>query len=167
MDIGSGSGCIAIALAMHIPNAEILALEKSADAIDVLKRNILFHNLGKRVRILQSDVRDYVPDTSFDIIVSNPPYIAESEMPGVSKNVSHYEPYMALSDNADGLEFYRFFAELFPDWLQSAGFALLEFGGNAQSPAMQEIFSEFETDIIKDYQGDDRVILIRNKKATE
>lgn len=165
LDIGSGSGCIAIALAMHIPNAEIVALEKSADAIEVLKRNILFHNLEKRVRILQMDIKDYHPEKPFDIIVSNPPYIAESELPDLNKNVSHYEPYMALSDSGDGLGFYRFFAVHFRNWLQHRGFALLEFGGNAQRAAVGEIFAEYETTMIRDYQQDDRVILIRKKKG--
>lgn len=165
LDIGAGSGCISIAMAKHIPNAELFALEKSEEAIGILQRNILFHDLEKRVHILRQDVMHYRPKHQFDIIVSNPPYISEEEMPGLQKRVSHYEPYMALSDAGDGLAFYRFFAGSFPEWLLPGGFALLEFGGNAQSEALKEIFSNFDMEIIKDYQQDERILLLKAKNG--
>jgi release factor glutamine methyltransferase len=165
LDIGAGSGCISIALAMHIPNAEIFALEKSADALEVLKRNIHFYNLDNRVHVIHEDILQYRPEGRFDIIVSNPPYIASGEIPALATNVTHYEPYMALSDAGDGLGFFRHFAQHFTEWLQPGGIALLEFGGNAQTTALKELFSGFETRIIKDYQNDDRVLLLTRKKG--
>jgi release factor glutamine methyltransferase len=163
LDIGSGSGCIAVALAMHIPHAEITALEHSDDALDVLKRNIHFYNLERRVHIVHADVKEYRPGRSFDLIVSNPPYIADAEIGNLEKKVSHFEPYMALSDTGDGLGFYRLFADRFETWLAPAGAAILEFGGNAQTDALQEIFRSYDRRIVKDYQNDDRVLVLHRR----
>ncbi|MDD5709570.1 MAG: peptide chain release factor N(5)-glutamine methyltransferase [Candidatus Marinimicrobia bacterium] len=165
LDIGAGSGCISIALAKHIPNAELFALEKSQEAIGILQRNIRFHDLEKRVHILQEDVMHYLPEQRFDIIVSNPPYIAAEEIPKLEKQVSYFEPFMALSDAGDGLAFYRFFAGSFPEWLLPEGFALLEFGGPAQRNALKKIFAAFDIEIIRDYQQDDRVLLLKTKNG--
>ena len=165
LDIGSGSGCIAIALALHIPQAKIVAVEKSRDAVDVLKRNINFHNLSNRIRIIHDDIRTLDVDTHFHMIVSNPPYIAKNEMSGLNETVSYYEPHMALSDTDDGLSFYRFFAERFRKLMAPGAVAVLEYGGNHQSKALTEIFADYERQIIKDYQKDDRVIILKAKEA--
>jgi methylase of polypeptide subunit release factors len=71
---------------------------------------------------------------------------------------------MALSDHADGLSFYRFFADIFPSWMLPNAPALLEFGGNHQTLAMHQIFSNYDRDIKKDYQQDDRFIIVKVKK---
>ena len=163
LDIGAGSGCISIALAMHIPHAEVVAVEKSAEALDILQRNIHFYNLEGRVEIVHRDIAEYDPSGTFDLIVSNPPYIADDEIGTLAENVSHFEPYMALSDAGDGLDFYRYFAQRFKDWLQPGGAALLEFGGNNQINALREIFQTYEQHIVKDYQQDDRVLILRVK----
>ncbi len=163
LDIGSGSGCIAVALAMHIPQSRIVAVESSADAVRVLQRNVRFYNLDNRIRILHEDIRKYRPEAPFDMIVSNPPYISGEEMKTLDKTVSHYEPYMALSDDGDGMEYYRYFAGTFPEWLVDGGLALLEYGGNTQTAALRDLFSGFEQEIVRDYQQDDRVILLRHR----
>lgn len=164
LDIGSGSGCIAIALAMHIPQAKITAVEKSDEAVKVLNRNIKFYNLENRIKVLHEDIQNLNFKHSFQMIVSNPPYIASHEMAGLNENVSYYEPHMALSDQDDGLSFYRFFAERFSQWMGDGAIALLEYGGNAQTPGLKDIFSAFDTRIVKDFQQDDRVIIV--KKGT-
>ena len=163
LDIGAGSGCIAVALAMHIPQSRLIALESSEDALQVLRRNINFYNLDNRIGVLHEDIRNYRPEERFDMIVSNPPYISGEEVKGLERTVSHYEPYMALSDAEDGLAFYRRFAERFPEWLVKKGAALLEYGGNAQTPALKKIFSAFEQKVVKDYQQDDRVLVLRKR----
>jgi len=164
LDIGSGSGCIAIALAMHIPQAKITAVENSEEAVKVLKRNINFYNLGNRINVIHVDVRNYKPEIPFHMIVSNPPYIADSEMNSLDKNVSYYEPHQALSDKDDGLTFYRFFAKNFSNWMTNNGTALLEYGGNVQTLEMKNIFSAYEQTVIKDYQKDDRVFIVKVKE---
>ena len=165
LDIGSGSGCIAIALAMNIPQARITAVEKSAAAVEVLKRNINFHNLANRINVIHNDIQTVKFDKLFHMIVSNPPYIAKSEMAGLNENVSYYEPHMALTDTVDGLGFYRYFSEIFSTLMSKDGVALLEFGGNHQSAAIKEIFAGFKQKIVKDYQQDDRVILLKVKEG--
>ena len=85
-------------------------------------------------------------------------------MGSLNENVSYYEPHLALSDRDDGLSFYRFFAGKFPDWLDKKGTALLEYGGNAQTPAIRKIFKDFDLSIVKDYQQDDRVVVLKEKK---
>ncbi len=165
LDIGSGSGCIAIALAIHIPQAKITAVEKSDEAVKVLQKNVNFYNLEKRIQIVHQDIRDFKIETPFHIIVSNPPYIAQDEIGTLNENVSFYEPHMALSDREDGLNFYRYFAKNFPQWMTPGGTALLEYGGNAQTQAIKTIFTAYDQQIIKDYQQDDRVIIVKAKEA--
>jgi release factor glutamine methyltransferase len=165
LDIGSGSGCISIALAMHIPQAKITAIEKSEEAVKILQRNVNFHNLEKRIKVLHQDIMDFTAEEPFHMIVSNPPYIADNEMPGLNKNVSFYEPHMALSDQEDGLTFYRYFADKFSAWMNPNGIALLEYGGNGQTQDMKAIFAAYEQKIVKDFQQDDRVIIVKVKEA--
>ncbi|MCD6234486.1 MAG: peptide chain release factor N(5)-glutamine methyltransferase [Candidatus Marinimicrobia bacterium] len=159
LDIGSGSGAIAIALAKHLPMARVHALEVSPQAVDILKKNCRFHNLMNRISIFQEDVFHWEAPEPYDIIVSNPPYIAEGEMEYLPKNVGYYEPPLALTDRQDGLAFYRHFAERFHDWLLPGGLAVLEFGGPPQKEAVKEIFHSYkDLNIHPDYQKDDRFI---------
>ncbi len=161
LDIGSGSGAIAVALAKHLPNVQIDALEYSKDAIGILTKNINFHNLEDRVSVINEDVYKYIPQKKYDIIVSNPPYISKDEFPKLDKNVRYYEPPMALTDNNDGLEFYRYFAKKFTDWLTDDGWVALEIG-NDQRKDLEEIFKNYENlEFVKDYQKDDRVLMFK------
>ena len=159
LDIGTGSGAIAIALAKHLPNAKVDALEYSAEAVGILQKNINFHNLGDRISIINEDVYEYFPKQKYDVIVSNPPYISKDEFPKLDKNVKYYEPPMALTDNNDGLDFYRYFARVFHNWLTSNGWFALEIG-NGQREKLEEIFEDYnDLKFVKDYQGDDRVLI--------
>ncbi|BFN38352.1 peptide chain release factor N(5)-glutamine methyltransferase [Fidelibacter multiformis] len=159
LDIGSGTGAIAIALAKHLPLARIHALEVSPQAVDILKKNCRFHNLMNRIGIIQEDIFYWEAPEPYDIIVSNPPYIAGHEMEQLPKNVGYYEPPLALTDLQDGLAFYRHFARRFQEWLVPGGMAVLEFGGPSQREAVQEIFHAYrDLEIHRDYQKDDRFI---------
>lgn len=159
LDIGSGCGAIAIALAFHLPNATIKALEYSPEAVEVLKHNLRFHNLDNRISVVQDNIFSWDCNQQFDIIVSNPPYIAMDAMDKLPVNVGYYEPPMALTDEDDGLRFYRLYSEQFKQWLAPGGMAVLEFGGSAQSDSIKKLFKEFDKIVIqKDYQKDDRFI---------
>lgn len=159
LDIGSGSGAIAIALALHIPNATVKTLEYSPEAVDVLEHNLRFHNLTNRISVIQEDIFSWDCRQQFDIIVSNPPYVALHEMEKLPPNVGYYEPPMALTDREDGLRFYRLFSQCFQQWLAPGGMAVLEFGGPAQTASLKELFKNFENVVIhQDYQKDDRFI---------
>ncbi len=161
LDIGSGSGAIAIALAAHLPSASIDALDISSRALELLNKNLRFHNLENRITPIVADCFQFEPAKRYDLIVSNPPYIAASEWQMLEPRVSYYEPRLALTDEGDGLAFYRHFAKVFTTWLNNGAAAFLEFGGNHQSEVLTKLFREYQSvHIHQDYQHDDRILEI-------
>ncbi|SVA25951.1 uncharacterized protein METZ01_LOCUS78805, partial [marine metagenome] len=106
LDIGSGSGCIAISLAKHSPKAKVTALDICKDAIELSQRNAKENDVN--LEFINADILNYKSDKKYDIIVSNPPYVLESEKKHMSKNVLDYEPELALFvKNDDPLQFYK------------------------------------------------------------
>jgi release factor glutamine methyltransferase len=106
LDIGSGSGCIAISLAKHYPNAKVTALDLSEDAIELSKMNAKENDVN--LEFINADILNFKSDKKYDIIVSNPPYVLELEKKQMSKNVLDYEPELALFvKNDDPLQFYK------------------------------------------------------------
>lgn len=110
LDVGTGSGCIAISVAKHLPSAEVVGIDISADALAVALGNALAHGVDDRVTFHQSDLLASV-DGLFDIIVANLPYIGEKRFSFVSKSAADYEPHVALFGGDDGLALYRRFFE--------------------------------------------------------
>ena len=105
LDIGTGSGCIAISLAKNLPNAKVTALEISEEAIDVAKENAKFNNV--EIEFINADIFNYKSEKKYDVIVSNPPYVTESEKLLMKRNVLKYEPELALFvDNDNPLKYY-------------------------------------------------------------
>jgi len=106
LDIGTGSGCIAISLAKHYPNAKVTALDVSKDAIELSKMNSKENDVN--LEFINADILNYKSDKKYDIIVSNPPYVLELEKKNMSKNILDYEPELALFvKNDDPLQFYK------------------------------------------------------------
>ncbi len=108
LDVGTGSGCIALALAKHIPDASVTAIDISTDALDVAQQNAKSNNLS--VNFFQGDILQptVLDGYTFDIIVSNPPYVRDSEKELMNRNVLDYEPHIALFvPDSDPLKFYR------------------------------------------------------------
>ena len=106
LDIGTGSGCIAISLAKHYPNAKVTALDVSKDAIELSKMNSKENDVN--LEFINADILNYKSDKKYDIIVSNPPYVIGEEKKYMSKNVLDYEPELALFvKNDDPLQFYK------------------------------------------------------------
>ena len=106
LDIGSGSGCIAISLAKHSPKAKVTALDICKDAIELSKMNAKENDVN--LEFINADILNYKSDKKYDIIVSNPPYVLELEKKHMSKNVLDYEPELALFvKNDDPLQFYK------------------------------------------------------------
>ncbi|MFN0110783.1 MAG: peptide chain release factor N(5)-glutamine methyltransferase [Blastocatellia bacterium] len=136
VDVGAGSGCIAVALARELEDAEITACDISEAALIVARRNAAKHDLADRVRFIHSDLLSAFPETEFaDFILSNPPYISEAEIPTLQREVRNWEPHLALTDHSDGLSFYRRLLEQSPARLKPGGYLICELG-YAQSEAV-------------------------------
>jgi ribosomal protein L3 glutamine methyltransferase len=106
LDIGTGSGCIAIACALAFPQATVDAVDVSPLALEVASRNVARHGVGARLRLLQGDVYEPVGAASYDLIVSNPPYVSDREMNALPREYRH-EPELALRAGVDGLDVVR------------------------------------------------------------
>ena len=159
LEIGTGSGCIAITMSLENLTTSIIATDVSKEALNVAKENTQkfgVENIGFKVHdFLQTGI-----NSTFDVVISNPPYIGSDEMDGLQKEVHDYDPKIALTDNDDGLSFYRRFAELGTSLLNENGYMLLEFGGAHQVVAISEIFEshQFNVKFHNDLQGDPRIV---------
>jgi len=129
IDVGTGSGCIAITLARELEQASVIAGDISPAALNVARRNAAKHGLADRVRFVESDLLAAFPEANYaDFILSNPPYIAAHELPSLQREVRDWEPHIALSDFADGLSFYRRLLADAPARLKTGGYLLCEMG---------------------------------------
>ncbi|MBM3541078.1 MAG: peptide chain release factor N(5)-glutamine methyltransferase [Alphaproteobacteria bacterium] len=127
LDFGTGSGCLLLALLAELPNAWGLGVDRSQAALRVAAGNAAAHGLGRRARFLASDW-DAALSGRYDVIVSNPPYLADREMETLAPEVRGHDPRLALSGGADGLEAYRKVLPALRRRLAPGGFAVLEVG---------------------------------------
>ncbi len=169
LDLCTGSGCIAIGIAENVIEAEVVAADRSAAALEVARKNIETYGLQGRITLAEGNLFDGLRDADnsiFDLIVSNPPYISAEEFPRLPRNVRDYEPKEALLGGSDGLEYYRRIVCESPPYLADSAALMVEVGFN-QADAVREIFSQtgLWTDItgVKDALGHTRVIrAVRN-----
>jgi len=153
LDFGTGTGCIAIALAAKNPNAKITALDISSAALALAKENAARNKVAERIEFLPSDgFAALTAEMKFDLIVSNPPYIASAEIATLDPEVRDFDPRAALDGGADGLDFYRRLATEGKNFLQPNGKIMLEFG-DGQADAIKKIF-ETEKWIVEAVQAD-------------
>jgi release factor glutamine methyltransferase len=139
-DVGTGSGCLAVALAYELPHAEIFATDISAPALEVARRNAARHNVGDRIHFLQTNLLDGLADDvassgkksrDFDLIVSNPPYVGREESVQLQREVRDYEPHAALFGGPTGVELYARLIDEAGSVLRSGGILVLELGYNS------------------------------------
>lgn len=162
LDLGVGSGCIAISIAHQKPDARVTAVDVSPDALDVARRNAARHGVADRMSFLHGDL--FAPlsaGTTFDLIVSNPPYIAHGEFPDLAPDVRDHEPRVALDGGSDGLAFYRRIASGVAPFLKPGGRLLLEIS-NTQDEAVRALLAEQKVlDVgptLRDMGGHTRVV---------
>ena len=163
LDIGAGSGCIATTLGLEILGSTVLGIDVSEDAIGIANKNKEKLE-AENVSFQKMNILEQQPEGEFDVLVSNPPYIPKGEMDGLMKDVKDFEPTVALTDQKDGLIFYKRFAEVGKEVVKSGGWIILEVGLEDHPSAVKNIFSESgfpDTELIKDYNGDDRVLVIK------
>jgi release factor glutamine methyltransferase len=162
LDLGVGSGCILVTLLAERASATGLGADLSEAACLQASANAVQHSVQDRAEILRSDWFERI-EGQFDLIVSNPPYIALSEMQDLSPEVREHEPRMALTDEGDGLDAYRRIAAGAPDFLMAGGRLLVEIGPT-QAKDVSALFDAAglsDIRVIPDLDGRDRVVLGR------
>jgi release factor glutamine methyltransferase len=159
LDIGTGSGCLAIALAKNLPDAAVTAVDISEAALTVAKRNAVRNSVT--VRFLHGSLFEPVRGELFDLIVSNPPYIPTNEINQLEPEVRDFDPRSALDGGIDGLDFYRSLIPAAVSYLAEAGWLLVEVGAS-QASDVAGIFKESgsygEPVIVSDAGGIERVV---------
>jgi release factor glutamine methyltransferase len=162
-DIGCGSGCIAVALAHILRDAELVAIDRSKAALAIARENALRHGVVARVEFLESDLLEAVADSDLDAVVSNPPYIPDEELAGLEPEVTEHEPRDALSGGADGLDVIRRLLPQVHQALKPGGLLVLEIG-HGQSQAVETLLREAALEherTVPDLAGIPRIVIAR------
>ncbi|MFQ5687513.1 MAG: peptide chain release factor N(5)-glutamine methyltransferase [Candidatus Scalindua sp.] len=170
MDIGTGSGNIAVSLAKNLSDVEIYASDISQEALEIAKKNAQRHKVVDKVHLLHGDLSgafiSHIDQRSVDFIVSNPPYVSESEWKNLEPELRYHEPREALVAGKDGLCFYRQIIRDASDWLMPDGYLVIEIGetqANAIITLMESEGHYKDIEISNDLQGKERVISARRK----
>lgn len=159
LDIGTGTGCIAVTLAAERPGARMTATDISPAALEVAIRNAVAHGVADRVTYLETEWAAGISGP-FDLVVCNPPYIDEQTWAGLAPEVRDHEPKLALSPGGDGLDPYRILAPCMARLLAANGRVLMEIGHD-QGAAVSALFMAAglsEVRVIQDFAGKDRVV---------
>jgi len=161
-DVGSGSGCIAIALAVHLSQALVYALDSSPAALELAAGNAARHGVAQRVRLLHSDMLGSLPER-VDGIVANPPYVRSEDLPALQPEVRDHEPRLALDGGPDGLAAIRQLLAQAPSFLRAGGLVLMEIGWDQGAQVMalaRRHFPGVEVTVLPDYAGHDRILRV-------
>jgi len=164
-DLCTGSGCVAVAIAKNVPDAEIVATDISAGALSIADSNVRRHQLQQRIRLLQGDLFEaLIPPlepNQFDLVVANPPYVSQAEYENLETNVRDYEPADALLGGTDGLDVHRKIIEQAPRFIKDGGALMLEIGytqGQAVRKLLEGSRAFRDVAVVKDLTKHDRVV---------
>jgi len=172
LDIGTGSGAIAVCLAKELREAQISAVDISSAALQVARENAERHGVADRIRFAQGDLFGPLAEErgSFDLILANPPYIRSGDLAELAPEIREWEPIVALDGGADGLDIYRRIVSQCRGHLANEGHLMFEIG-DAMAKAVEQIIAGaggFETAaLLRDYAGKDRVIATRKRPSLE
>jgi release factor glutamine methyltransferase len=162
LDIGTGSGCVPISIIKHTRNTAWTAVDISSEALDVARQNAEALGASGRITVAQCDFLAEVPHgRPWDIVTMNPPYIGQQDMHELEPEVGNHEPHQALTDNADGLTFYRRAAEIFDQLVSPGGYMFLEIGYGQHLDVENILHSHgLVTTTIPDLAGIPRLIVV-------
>ncbi len=164
LDVGTGSGCLAIALVEHCPDTWCVALDASPEALAVARENIAEAGLADRIQLVEGRGLSALPqEPAFHLVISNPPYIPSGDLPTLPPEVRDYEPRLALDGGPDGLEAFRWLAAQARSRLQPDGLLLVECG-DGQAGLVSALFQQYGwvvTGIHQDYAGKLRFVEAR------
>jgi release factor glutamine methyltransferase len=163
IDVGTGSGCIAITLSLRLPDVQVYAVDISAEALAIARQNARQQNTLDRIRFFQGNLLAAAPG-KFDLIVANLPYVTNGEWTSLDVGVKSYEPALALKGGADGLDLIRQLLAQAITRLHSGGAVFLEIGwrqGTAVRRLAEHYFPGVQVDVLPDFAGHDRIVLIQ------
>jgi release factor glutamine methyltransferase len=166
LDVGTGSGCLAIAVAKFVKNSSVTAIDRSDVALELAKENAASTGTSEKIEFVRSDflaLEENGFKESFDILISNPPYVPEKELATLSEDVREFEPVDALSDGSDGLTFFRKISEMAPVLLRDGGWVFVETGFD-QAQKVSALFADqggTELLVKKDLSNIERVVRSR------
>lgn len=166
LDMGTGSGCIAVALATELPQAALWALDIEHDALALARQNARRHAVGERLTFCQGDLFAPVSHLTerFHLIATNPPYIAHETLCTLQPEVCHWEPQGALDGGQDGLDFYRRLLYDSPNYIRPGGWLVVEIGHDQRDAILQIAQAQCRLSIqscVQDYAGYDRVVVFQ------
>lgn len=168
IDFGTGSGCLAIVLAVACPQAQIIAVDVSEAALDVARENALKHNVADRIRFVCADSLSALGgQAKADLVITNPPYIPSDQIPTLQPEISQYEPRVALDGGSDGLAVLTRLAHEAHAVLRDGGLLMTEFG-DGQETALYEMFTRagwHAVEIKPDESGRPRFLLARHRES--
>lgn len=163
LEIGTGSGCISISIALIRSDAKILSIDISQNALKKAIINSDYHQT-RNISFVELDFLKELPKGHFDIIISNPPYISSGEMKNIMTDVKDYEPEIALTDFMDGLQFYERLSIVAPKLLNQEGSLILEVGSKDHPDKVLKLFKSKgynNIELFPDYNNDQRVLKVR------
>lgn len=164
LDMGTGSGCLAIMMAHVFPAAEIVAVDVSGEALEVAAENVAEHQFEERIELLQSDLFAGLAGRRFDLIVCNPPYVTRDSMETLPPEYLH-EPRLALAAGEDGLEVVRRLISFSKNHLNSGGILAVEVGHNRE--LVESAFPELPLTWVGTEEGEDKIFLVGGEHLPE
>lgn len=169
-EIGAGSGCIAISLAMEVPDAFIYATEDDPVALEVAGRNALKHRVSERVKIMEGNLLDPLQfdlHCKLDAVISNPPYIPSGEIDSLQPEVAKYEPRGALDGGPDGMVYHRRILDAAREWLKPGGWVHMEIGIGQAAEVVDYAYKHgyWKARITKDLAGIERIISCKYRES--